>query len=108
MTRTPLKIQPPCIKEINNEIGLIVFEACEVIDPNDGMQRIKVFNFETNGLMGASFSLQAMQDIGAMHGIDIETELNDVLDYELRAEMNMDKTFYENLNLSDKLERLGL
>jgi hypothetical protein len=38
--------------------------------------------------LAASFSLEAAQDIRAMHGLDIEKEMVDVLHYEVLAEMD--------------------
>jgi len=38
--------------------------------------------------LGASFSLESAQDIKAMHGVDIEREMVNVLQYEIQAEMD--------------------
>lgn len=38
--------------------------------------------------LAASFSLEAAQDIKAMHGVDVEREMVNVLQYEIQAEMD--------------------
>ena len=45
--------------------------------------------------LAASFSLEAAQDIKAMHGIDIEREMVNVLQYEITAEL--DRELLQNL-----------
>jgi len=42
----------------------------------------------TTRKLAASFSLEAAQDIKAMHGVDIEREMVNVLQYEIQAEMD--------------------
>lgn len=43
--------------------------------------------------LAASFSLEAAQDIRAMHGLDIEKEMVDVLHYEVLAEMDRELVY---------------
>jgi len=47
----------------------------------------RAINAETRKL-AASFSLEAAQDIRAMHGIDVEREMVNVLQYEITAELD--------------------
>ena len=103
-----LKLVRDIAKILGVEEKYIALDIMDITDSNQTRVGVKLFGYK----LAASFSLQAMQDIRAIHDINIEEEIYDSLSYEIIAELNYNngaliQQFKNNL-ISVKLDKLGL
>jgi len=105
-------VRSKLVRDVAKTLGVeekyIILDIIDIIDSNQTRVGVTLFEYK----LAASFSLQAMQDIGALHDINFEEEIYDTLSYEIIAELEYNNGALiqqlKNDLINIKLDELGL